>query len=143
MDFPLKQDAKPKQQIGRPNQDIDEIWFVRPVVVIVKKDKTAKTSPRFTETRRKNIQEKSKNVKYGGNDVTDNKKNRRWNSGRNLEINIPFGLRKWSTIVIKGPYGSMNVLFAIAGGSFTGYYRFLKGFYGSAHIPTILREKIV
>ena len=28
-------------------------------------------------------------------------------------------------------------------GSFTGYYRFLKGFYGLADIPTIFQEKIV
>ena len=32
--------------------------------------------------------------------------------------------------------------FAITGGNFTGYYRFLKVFYGLADIPTILREKI-
>ena len=79
----MKQDAKPKQQMGRPNQAIDEIWFVSPAVVIVKKDKTAKTSPRF--------------------------------SGRNLEINIRFGLRILSTIVVKGPYVSVHILFAIAG----------------------------
>ena len=29
------------------------------------------------------------------------------------------------------------------GGNFTGYYRFLKGFYGLADIPTIFQEKIV
>ena len=33
-------------------------------------------------------------------------------------------------------------IFAITGGNFTGYYRFLKGFYGLADIPTIFQEKI-
>ena len=33
-------------------------------------------------------------------------------------------------------------MFTITGGNFTGYYRFLKGFYGLAGIPTIFQEKI-
>ena len=33
-------------------------------------------------------------------------------------------------------------IFAITGSNFTGYYRFLKGFYGLADIPTIVQEKI-
>ena len=33
-------------------------------------------------------------------------------------------------------------IFAVIGGNFTGYYRFLKGFYVLADIPTIFQEKI-
>ena len=33
-------------------------------------------------------------------------------------------------------------LLTVAGGDFTGYYRFLKGFYGLADIPTIFQERI-
>ena len=33
-------------------------------------------------------------------------------------------------------------IFAVTVGNFTGYYRFLKGFYGLADIPTIFQEKI-
>ena len=33
-------------------------------------------------------------------------------------------------------------IFAVTGSNFTGYYRFLKGFYGLADIPTIFQEKI-
>ena len=33
-------------------------------------------------------------------------------------------------------------IFAVTGGNFTGYYRFLKGFFGLADIPTIFQEKI-
>ena len=32
-------------------------------------------------------------------------------------------------------------IFAVTGGNFTGYYRFQKGFYGLADIPTIFQEK--
>ena len=33
-------------------------------------------------------------------------------------------------------------IFTVTGGDFTGYYRFLKGFYGLADIPTIFQERI-
>ena len=33
-------------------------------------------------------------------------------------------------------------IFAVTGGNLTGYYRFLKGFYGLADTPTIFHEKI-
>ena len=33
-------------------------------------------------------------------------------------------------------------IFAVTGGNFTGYYRFSKGFYGLADIPTIFQENI-
>ena len=33
-------------------------------------------------------------------------------------------------------------IFTVAGGEFTGYYRFLKGFYGLTDIPTIFQERI-
>ena len=33
-------------------------------------------------------------------------------------------------------------IFAVTGGNFTGYYRFLNGFYGLADVPTIFQEKI-
>ena len=33
-------------------------------------------------------------------------------------------------------------IFAVTGGNFTGYYRFLKGFYGLADIPTFFHDKI-
>ena len=33
-------------------------------------------------------------------------------------------------------------IFTVTGGEFTGYYRFLKGFYGLADIPTVFQERI-
>ena len=33
-------------------------------------------------------------------------------------------------------------IFAVNGGNFTGYYRFLKGFFGLADIPTYFQEQI-
>ena len=37
---------------------------------------------------------------------------------------------------------SRKCVFALTGGNFSGYYRFKKGFYGLADIPTIFEEKI-
>ena len=37
---------------------------------------------------------------------------------------------------------SRQCVFAITGGNFSGYYRFKKGFYGLADIPTIFQENI-
>ena len=37
---------------------------------------------------------------------------------------------------------SKHCVFAITGGKINGYYRFKKGFYGLADIPTIFQEKI-
>ena len=37
---------------------------------------------------------------------------------------------------------SRQCVFAITGGNFSGYYRFKRGFYGLADIPTIFQEKI-
>ena len=37
---------------------------------------------------------------------------------------------------------SRQCVFALTGGNFSGYYRFKKGFYGLADIPTIFQEKI-
>ena len=37
---------------------------------------------------------------------------------------------------------SRQCVFALTGGKFSGYYRFKKGFYGLADIPTIFQEKI-
>ena len=36
---------------------------------------------------------------------------------------------------------SRQGVFAVTGGNFSGYYRFKKGFYGLADIPTIFQEK--
>ena len=36
---------------------------------------------------------------------------------------------------------SRQCAFAITGENFSGYYRFIKGFYGVADIPTIFQEK--
>ena len=40
------------------------------------------------------------------------------------------------------PETSKHCNFAITGEKINGYYRFLKGFYGPADIPTIFQEKI-
>ena len=56
-----------------------------------------------------------------------------------MDIKIRPGLRIRSTTVIKNARDLC--MFAVTGGNFTGYYRFLEGFYGFADIPTIFQEK--
>ena len=40
------------------------------------------------------------------------------------------------------PQTSKHCTFAVTGENMNGYYRFLKGFYGPADIPTLFQEKI-
>ena len=55
-------------------------------------------------------------------------------------MKIQSGLCIRPTTVIEARNGPG--IFAITGGNFTGYYIFLKEFYGLADIPTIFQEKI-
>ena len=63
--------------------------------------------------------------------------------GRTLQLLIP-------KLDLDYAYRQMNLsaqtsrqcVFALAGEKFRRYYRFKKGFYGLAHIPTIFQEKI-
>ena len=55
-----------------------------------------------------------------------------------------------SKLDLENAYGQLKLsrramdlcIFAVTGGNFTGYYRFLKGFYGLADIPTVFQEKL-
>ena len=53
-----------------------------------------------------------------------------------LEIDYAYGQIKFNENT------KVPCIFTVTGGEFTGYYRFLKGFYGLADIPTIFQEWI-
>ena len=57
-----------------------------------------------------------------------------------MDLKIRFELRIRSTTIIQRSPKLVHI--CLTGGNFTGYYRFLKGFYGLADIPTIFQEKI-
>ena len=53
-----------------------------------------------------------------------------------IDLDYAYGQMKLSNETIR------QCVFAITGGKFSGYYRFKKGFYGLADIPTKFKEKI-
>ena len=65
--------------------------------------------------------------------IADGPANEIWIS--NFDLDYAYGQLKLSR-------RAMDLcIFAVTGGNFTEYYRFLKGFYGLADIPTIFQEK--
>ena len=65
-------------------------------------------------------------------------------------MKIALDSKKLNEITVDYAYGQLILsrearnlcIFAVTGGNFTGNYRFLKGFYGLADIPTIFQERI-
>ena len=56
-----------------------------------------------------------------------------------IDLDYAYGQTQF---VRKSDETSRQCVFALTGGNFSGYYRFKKGFYGLADIPTIFPEKI-
>ena len=119
---------------------VDEDCFVSPVVITVKNDKSVKIALDSRKLKDSCIQIRPHmpNMEELLNlvlvEITRD---------RTKELNI-------SRIDLDYAYGQMKLsketsrqcVFAITGGNFSGYYRFKKGFYGLADIPTIFQEKI-
>ena len=147
----LKEDAKLIQQKGRPisihlqqsvgkeidqlmkqghsekANNIDENCFVSPAVITVKKDKTVEIAPDSRKLNKITIKRKAHmpNMEELFSRI----------SGK-LPMDYAYGQLLLSR-------DARNLcIFALTGGNFTGYYRFPKGFYGLADIPTIFQEKI-
>ena len=160
----LKDDAKLIQQKGRPipihlqesvgkernklmrqgrieeANNIDENCFVSPAVITVKKDESVKIALDSRKLNEITIKRKaqmpnmeelisriSRKIAYGPADEI-------WTS--KLDLNYAYGQ------LILAKEARNLCIFAVTGGDFTGYYRFLKGFYGLADIPTKFQEKI-
>ena len=119
---------------------VDKDCFVSPVVITVKNDKSVKIA---LDSRKLNdscikIRPHMPNMEELLNQISVE-----ITRDRTKELMI-------SKIDLDYAYGQMKLsketsrqcVFAITGGKFSGYYRFKKGFYGLADIPTIFREKI-
>ena len=104
------------------------------------KRQNSKNSSRYTVAQRNYRKKKSPNAKRGGADIQIFKKNYRWRSRRDKDILIWPGYAYGQLPLLKN--ANDLCIFAVTGGNFTGWYRFLKGFYGLADIPTIFQEKI-
>ena len=160
----LKEDARLIQQKGRPipihlqqsvekeinkltkqghiekANNIDENCFVSPAVITVKKDKSVKIA---LDSRKLNEITIKRKAQTPNMEELISRISRKSADGPPDEIWI-------SKLDLDYAYGQLLLsrearnlcIFAITGRNFTGYYRFLKGFYGLADIPTIFQAKI-
>ena len=164
VDIQLKPNAKLIQQKGRPIPihlqpavgkeiekltknghiekaiDIDENCFVSPAAITVKKDKTIKIA---LDSRKLNEITVKRKAQKPNMEELISKTSRKIADGEADEIWI-------SKFDLDYAYGQLPLsknardlcIFAVIGGNFTGYYRFLKSFYDLEDIPTIFEEKI-
>ena len=159
----LKEDAKITQQKGRPvpihlqNQVAEEIkrlikneylerateitedCFVSPADITVKKDKSIKIaldSRKLNEATIKKAQMPNMEelISRISRKITEEQEGEIWIT--KLDFDYAYGQIKLNET-------TRNLcIFTVTGGEFTGYYRFLKCFYGLADIPTIFQERI-
>ena len=118
---------------------VDEDCFVSPVVITVKNDKLVKIALDWRKLNDswKNIRPHMPNMEELLNQISVE-----ITTDRTKELNI-------SKIDLDYAYGQMKLsketsrqcVFALIGGKFSGYYRFKKGFYCLADIPTVFQEK--
>ena len=164
VDIQLKPDAKLIQQKGRPipihlqpavgkeieklmknghiekATDIDKNCFVSPAVITVKRDKSVKIAldsrklNEITVKRKAQMPNMEELISRISRKIADGEADEIWIS--KFDLDYAYGQLPLSK-------NAMDLcIFAVTGGNFTGYYRFLKGLYGLADIPTIFQEKI-
>ena len=158
----LKEDARLIQQKGRPipihlqqsvkreinkqmkqghiekANNIDENCFVSPTVITVKKDKLVKI---VLDSRKLNEITIKRKEKMPNMEELISRISRKIADGPADEIWISKFDYAYGQLLLSREARNMGI-FAVTGRNFTGYYRFLKGFYGLADIPTIFPEKI-
>ena len=160
----LKEDAKIIQQKGRPvpihlqNQvaegikrlikngyleratEITEDCFVSPAVITVEKDKSIKIA---LDSRKLNEATLKKKAQMPNMEELISRISRKISEEQEGEIWITKLDFDYVLGQIKLNENTRNLcIFTVTGGEFTGYYRFLKGFYGLADIPTIFQERL-
>ena len=155
--YPVKQKARPiplhlQDDVGRELEkliksghlekinDVDEDCFVSPVVITVKSDKSVKIaldSRKLNDSCIKmrphmpNMEELLNQISV---EITRDRTVKLFIS--KIDLDYAYGQMRLSEET------SRHCVFALTGGKFSGYYRFKKGFYGLADIPTIFQEKI-
>ena len=120
--------------------NVDEDCFVSLVVITVKSDKSVKIaldSQKLNDSCIKmrphmpNMEELLNQISV---EITRDRKAQLFIS--KIDLDYAYGQMKLSEET------SRQCVFGLTGGNFSGYYRFRKGFYGLADIPTIFQEKI-
>ena len=121
-------------------ETIEEDCFVSPVVITVKKDKSVKTAldaRKLNDScikKRPHMPNMDELLNQISAQLSKNDTDPTWISV--IDLDYAYGKMKLA------PDTSKHCNFAITGEKINGYYRFRKGFYGPADIPTIFQEKI-
>ena len=121
-------------------ETIEEDCFVSPVVITVKKEKTVKIAldaRKLDEScvkKRPHMPNMEELLNQIYTELSRNDHDPIWISV--IDLDYAYGQLKLA------PETSKHCNFAVTGENMNGYYRFLKGFYGPADIPTIFQEKI-
>ena len=121
-------------------KQVDEDCLVSPVVRTVKNDisvKIALDSRKLNDSCFK-VRPHMPNMEKLLNQITVEITNDRTKELRISKIDLDYA---YSQMLLSEETSRQGV-FAITGGNFSGYYRFKKGIYGLADIPTIFQEKI-
>ena len=160
----LKPDVKPVQQKARPIplhlqdavekeiqkliasghieklEEVPENTFISPAVITVKKDKSVKIaldSRKLNENcikRRPNMPNMEDLINRISTEISKNDEDELWIS--KIDLDYAYGQLELDEETKK------HCVFALIGGKVTGFYRFLKGFYGLSDLPTIFQEKM-
>ena len=120
--------------------EITKNCFISPAVITVKKDKSRKIALDSRKLNKITVKRKAQMPNMEELISRISKKISEGEDGEVLATKLDFD----------NAYGQNKLdedtkklcIFTVTGGNFTGYYRFLKGFYGLADIPTIFQERI-
>ena len=120
--------------------EINEDCFVSPATITIKKDKSKKIALDSRKLNKATIKQKAQMPNM---EELISRISRKISEEKEGEIHI-------SKLDFDYAYGQLRLdeqtrnlcIFTVTGGEFTGYYRFLKGFYGLADIPSIFQERI-
>ena len=129
-----------KQGHIETTNNIDENCFVSPAVIIVKKDKLVKIAVDSRKLNEITIKRKAQMpnieelISRISRKIADGPADEIWFSKFDLDY-------AYGQLILSREARNLCI-FAVTGGNFSGYYRFLKGFYGLADIPTIIQGKI-
>ena len=144
MQIYLKEGSQIIQQKGRPIpihlQEITEDCFVSPAVITGKKDKSIKIA---IDSRKLNEVTIERKAQMPNMEELISRIPRKISGREDGEILATKLDSNYSYRQSKLNEKTRNLcVFTVAGVEITGYYRFLKGFYGLADIPTIFQERI-
>ena len=155
--YPVKQKARPiplhlQEAVGKEIEKltksghlekvkhVDEDCFISPVVITVKNDKSVKIA---LDSRKLNdscikVRPHMPNMEELLNQISVEITKDRTKELRMSKIDLDYAYGQ----MMLSEETSRQCVFAVTGGNCSGYYRFKRGFYGLADIPTIFQEKI-